>query len=359
MVGISLLTLVPDVVGGSENYARELVRALGRVGRLEYRVFVPTIAPNAADGLPSRTVTAYPASRAWLGRAAAMTIATLRPRKLRRALELGTLRALHFPLTVMIPPVDRPPVVVTVLDLQHEIHPDFFSRAELAYRRVLYRSSIRRSRLVVALSAHVAATLVERLAVHEDSIRVIHLGLDREVFTPGAGKMRLPFLLYPANRWRHKNHERLFAAFALVRRERPELTLVLTGAGHAGRPLPRGVISRGLVPRSTLIELYQSAAALVFPSLYEGFGQPPLEAMACGCPVAASRAAALPEVCADAARYFDPTSVDDIAEAILDVLTRGDEFRARGLRRAADFDWDECALRHEDVYRELEASAGG
>jgi glycosyltransferase involved in cell wall biosynthesis len=359
MVGISLLTLVPGVVGGSENYARELVRALGRVGRLEYRVFVPTIASNAADGLPSRTVTAYPASSAWLGRATAMTLASVRPGRLRRALELGTLRAVHFPLTVMIPPVDRPPAAVTVLDLQHEVHPGFFSRAELAYRRVFYTSSIRRSRLVVALSAHVATTLVERLGIGEDRIRVVRLGVDRAVFTRGAGKTRLPFLLYPANRWRHKNHDRLFAAFALVRRERPELTLVLTGAGHAGRSLPSGVISRGLVPQSTLIELYQSAAALVFPSLYEGFGQPPLEAMACGCPVAASRAAALPEVCADAALYFDPTSVDDIANAILDVLRRGDELSARGLRRAADFDWDDCARGHDEVYRELEASAGG
>ena len=121
---------------------------------------------------------------------------------------------------------------------------------------------------------------------------------------PGTGE-REPFLLYPARRWPHKNHERLFEAFALVRRERPELRLVLTGGGEFGS-VPDGVEVLGHVPRPQLVGLLQRASALVFPSLYEGFGQPPLEAMACGCPVACSNAGALPEVVGDAALLFDP-----------------------------------------------------
>ena len=150
-------------------------------------------------------------------------------------------------------------------------------------------------------------TLAERFEVDVERIRVIHLGLDHERFRPGAGE-REPFLLYPANPWPHKNHERLFEALALVRRKRPELRLVLTGTGHEGRPVPPGVDVRGRVPDEELARLYQRASLLVFPSLYEGFGQPPLEAMACGCPVAVSTAGSLPEVCGDAARYFDPLS---------------------------------------------------
>jgi glycosyltransferase involved in cell wall biosynthesis len=357
VVGISLLTLVPRVVGGSETYARELVRALGRVGELDYRVFVPTIATDAADGLPARTVSAYRASSRSRLRVVAMALAVLRAGQLRRALDLASLGAVHFPLTVMLPPLQAPPAAVTVLDLQHELYPRWFSPAELAYRHFAYRWSIRRANLVIAISQHVAATLVERLRLAEERIRVIRLGVDHELFTVGAARVRAPLLIYPANRWPHKNHERLFAAFALARREHPELTLVLTGAGHEGRPLPAGVVSRGYVPRSVLIDLYQSAAALVFPSLYEGFGQPIIEAMACGCPVAASNAGALPEICGDAARYFDPRSVDEIASAIVDVLRRADDFRARGLVRAALFDWDECARQHDAIYRELQAHA--
>jgi glycosyltransferase involved in cell wall biosynthesis len=354
MVGISLLTLVPGVLGGSETYARELARSLTRVGRHEYLVFVPTIAADAGDGLPTRTVTSYRASRTLPGRALAMASGSLRPSRLRGELELSRLRAVHFPLTVMLPPVSHPAAATTVLDLQHELFPRFFSVPERAYRRVFYRSAVRRSRIVIAISEHVRETLVERLGVEEGRVRVAALGVDLERFSPGTGP-RKPFLLYPANAWAHKNHERLFQAFELVRADRPELTLVLTGSGHEKLRLPSGVESRGRVPGPELVELYRSASALVFPSLYEGFGQPPLEAMACGCPVAASKAGALPEVCGDAARYFDPTEVEAIADAVLDVLGRAEELAARGVERAKLFSWDECARRHDDVYAELMA----
>jgi glycosyltransferase involved in cell wall biosynthesis len=127
----------------------------------------------------------------------------------------------------------------------------------------------------------------------------------------------------------------------------------LTGGGHPAGIAPAGVEIRGYVSDEELVSLYQTAAALVFPSLYEGFGQPPLEAMACGCPVAAAATGAVPEVCGDAARLFDPWSVDGIAEAMEDVLGRPDELAARGLARAALFSWERCAREHEDVYRQL------
>ena len=104
MVGISLLTLVPGVVGGSETYARELIRALARVGELEYRVFLPEIATDAADGLPQTTVTAYRARRSLPGRLTAMTLAAAHPGPVRRQLDLDHLSGLHFPLTVRCRP---------------------------------------------------------------------------------------------------------------------------------------------------------------------------------------------------------------------------------------------------------------
>ena len=111
--------------------------------------------------------------------------------------------------------------------------------------------------------------------------------------------------------------------------------------------------SLGRVPADELAALYRRAAALVFPSLYEGFGQPPLEAMACGCPVACSSRGSLPEVVGDAARLFDPESPEAIAAAVRDVLAAPEEWRAKGLARAAGFTWEACARAHDAVYREL------
>lgn len=354
-VGISLLTLVPGLVGGSETYARELVRALARVGTLEYRVFVPSIAPDAADLLPARTVRSYRASDRTLGRVLAMLHGRVVSGRLRGELGASELSVLHFPLTVMLPRLDRPPCVTTVLDLQHELFPQFFSPLERLYRRGAYRGSARQSRLVIAISRHVKETAVERLGLSPERVRVIHLGVDRERLRPGTAE-REPFLLYPANNWAHKNHARLVQAFELVRRVHPDLRLVLTGSGHDPHAHPMGVEVLGRVSDDTLTDLYQRAAALVFPSLYEGFGQPPLEAMASGCPVAAARAGAVPEVCGDAARFFDPTSVEDMAAAILDVLAYPEALVERGLARASHFSWEECARRHELVYRELAAA---
>src|SRR5919204_160293 len=178
VVGISLLTLVPGLVGGSETYARELTRALHRVGELEYRVFVPTVALDAGDGLPSRPIPEYHASMSIPGRIVAMAHAAARPPRLLRALGLESLGALHFPLSVMLPPVERPPAATTVHDLQHELHPRFFSRAELAYRRAVYGWTVRRSRIVIAISEHARETLVDRLGVEPERVRAIHHGID-------------------------------------------------------------------------------------------------------------------------------------------------------------------------------------
>jgi len=352
VIGISLLTLVPRISGGSETYVRALVRALADVGELEYRVFLPSIAPDAGDGLESRVVSSYRASRTTPGRVAAMSRAAAFPGKLKRELEIEKLDAIHFPLSVMLPPLRRPPVVTSVLDIQHEVYPRFFSRAELAYRRLVYSWTIKRSKIVITISEYAKQALVERLDLRPDAIRVIYLAVDHELFKPGA-EQREPFLLYPANSWPHKNHARLFEAFALLRHERPELRLILTGSGHEQRQLPEGVQALGHVPLDELASLYRRASCLVFPSLYEGFGQPPLEALASGCPVAVSRVASLPEVCGDVVRYFDPTEPEQIAAAVAEALDHPEELRQKGIEWARTFTWERCAREHELVYREL------
>lgn len=348
MVGISLLTLVPGELGGSETYVRELLRGLGRVGEHEYKVLLPPVAPDAAEGLPAEMATEYRHAQTILQRLTAMGLAAARPGPLRARLDDA--RVVHYPLTIRIPPVEKPSVV-TLHDVQHLDLPQMFPRSERRFRSVAWDRSARGAQRVIVISAFVGDRALEKLALDPDRVRVIPLGLDHDTLRPGSGE-REPFLLYPARRWPHKNHERLFEAFALLRRERPELRLVLTGGGDFS-DVPDGVEARGHVPRTALVSLLQRASALVFPSLYEGFGLPPLEAMACGCPVASSNAAALPEVVGDAARLFDPHDVSAIADAVREVLDDPQPWVERGLARAAQFSWDETARATDAVYGEL------
>ena len=204
---------------------------------------------------------------------------------------------------------------------------------------------------MIVISEWARGRVIDALGLDPGRVHAIHLAVDHERFSPDPAVAREPFLLYPARPWPHKNHARLFEAFARLREERPGLRLVLTGVGHDADRLPAGVETRGGVPTADLVSLYRRAAAVVFPSLYEGFGLPPLEALACGCPVASSNAASLPEVLGDAAVLFDPHDAAAIAAGVSEALDRAEELSALGPRRAAAFTWDATARAHDDVYR--------
>jgi glycosyltransferase involved in cell wall biosynthesis len=352
-VALNLLTLVPGRIGGSETYARSLCAALADVATGDVEALVSRLAPDAGSGLSTRIIDAYPAGSSPVARLAAYGAARLLP-GVRRELELERYDVVHFPLTAMVPPANGTATVVTVHDVQHLVMPGYFSTATRAYRRLAYTTSTRRATRVIAISTHVAETLVERLGIPTEQITVVHSGIDHTRFAPpAAANVREPILLYPSFPWRHKNHPRLFEAFALVRRRHPDLRLVLTGPGHAPQPPSSGIDVRGYVSLDELVSLYRRASALVFPSLYEGFGQPLLEAMASGCPVAASNASAIPEICGGAARLFDATGPEAIAEAIEDVLATPAPWVERGLARAATFSWEATARSTEGVYREV------
>jgi glycosyltransferase involved in cell wall biosynthesis len=277
----------------------------------------------------------------------------------------------HYPLTVPVPRT-KLPRVVTLHDLQHLELPEYFSRGERAFRRLAYEGAARRADVVVTATEHARSMLAERVGVDPGRVVVAPHGVDHGRFHLGASDevpFDLPerFLYYPANLWPHKNHARLVEAWARVR---DPACLVLAGQPYGRLPglleLARrlGVAGRvchvGHVDAATLAALYRQAQAVAFPSLYEGFGAPPLEAMACGCPVAASRRASLAEVCGDAAAELEPDDPAQMAAALERLL--GDEeerarLRGRGLERAPEFTWRRAAERHLGVYaRALEAA---
>ena len=346
-VGISLLTLAPNDLGGSETYARQLVRALSRIGTLDYSVLVPAHAKDAGEGLPTIEVADPPIARRGPARIAAMAFSARRTKGV--GAKVADLDVVHYALTVPIPRT-KAPTVVTLHDIQHRDLPDFFGPARRSFRRIAYDRAARGATAVIVTSEFVRERALELLELAPERVHVIPLAIDHTLFRPGAEE-REPFLLYPARPWPHKNHTRLLEAFAVLRETRPRLRLVLTGGGlERLDPLPEGVERRGVVSATELASLYRRAACLVYPSLYEGFGMPPLEAMASGCPVAAANAGAIPEVCGDAAVLFDPTDVDAIAAGVLAADERREELSQRGLAHAAGFTWDETARKHEAVY---------
>ena len=348
-VGLSLLTLVPGEVGGAETSARGLARGLAEVGTLDYTAFTPPAAPGAGEGLPETPVPEYRNARTIPERLLAMTLAAARPGRLRG--RFAGLDAVHYPLTIALPRLDVP-TVVTIHDLQHLDHPELFSRAERLWRARTHERSAREDDEVIVPSQFVRRRAIEQLGLAPEHVHAVPWGVDHERFRPGSEE-REPFLLYPARPWPHKNHDKLLEAFALLRRERPDLRLVLTGGGHEGRPVPPGVEVLGLVPGEELASLYRRAACLVFPSRYEGFGQPPLEAMASATPVAASNIPAIAEVAGDAAALFDPDDTEDIAAVVSAVLDAPERFAAAGPEQARRFTWAETARRHEAVYAGL------
>ncbi|WP_242471012.1 glycosyltransferase [Thiocystis violacea] len=273
------------------------------------------------------------------------------------------------------------PTLCTLYDLQYLAFPDFFSPEDRALRARTFEEICRRASLVVAISDHARATAIDQGRLDPARIRVVHLRMARRLsawigqesgILERLGLVSGRYLIYPANFWPHKNHGRLLAAFRMAREAglSDGIKLVCTGAPGTRleqlRALARGldlgghVSFPGYLEDAELAALIAQAAGLVFPSLYEGFGLPVIEAMAVGVPVAASRAAALSEVAGDAAYLFDPVRTEEIAEAML-LLTRDEVLRSRliqaGPRRARDFsDARAMALEYWALF--LEAMGG-
>jgi glycosyltransferase involved in cell wall biosynthesis len=297
------------------------------------------------------------------------------PLKLRR-LGASLFHSPHYVLPLLCPI----PSVVTIHDCIHLLFPQYLPhRMAHAYARFMIGSAIRRSAVVLTVSEASRRDILRLYPEAEpERIQVVPNAIDPFlVDDPGADEMervreryqiRGRSVLYAGNIKPHKNLDRLIAAFGLLKQRagNEDLKLLIIGdeVNRYGS-LRRGVEAAGVrqdvrffgfVPDRTLAALYRLASVFAFPSLYEGFGLPPLEAMACGTPVVTSRISSLPEVVGDAAVLVDPYSVNDIALGIERVL--GDpalraDLRARGLARAQSFSWDRSVRAIHAVYMKV------
>jgi glycosyltransferase involved in cell wall biosynthesis len=350
---LSMLTFVPGGMGGSETYARELVKALSAVRDVSVATLVPESARSVFPEDKRKVVPGLIVGASSINRILGLLRIASRARRIRKS--MASAEVVHYPFTVpgVFPRGDQARVV-TVHDVQHRDLPHLFSPLERLFRVFAYERSARKADAVITVSQFAKNGIVKNLHIPADRVFVAPLGVDASLFTPNLDT-RDPFVLYPARGWPHKNHSALIEAVKILRRTHPEFRLVLTGGNLEHLTgAPEWVDIRGLVSSEELHSLYRTASVLAFPSLYEGFGLPPLEAMASGCPVAASNVGSIPEVVGDAAVLFDPLSPDSIASGIIEALSRKEELVQAGLSRVNSFTWNSCAIAHVRAYRQAQ-----
>lgn len=270
------------------------------------------------------------------------------------------------------------PSIITIMDLTLWF---FSGRTQKSWwRKWAYRLVIRRAcqnaHQIIAISEATKQDVVDILQIDAAKVKVIYLAVaeryklltDTTAVVSMQRKFNIskPYFLY-VGQWRqHKNVVRLIRAFHLLRR-RYHLDYQLVLAGKIDRQCPEvietirqlglksEVLLTGYVPDDDLPLLYNGAKAFVFPSLYEGFGLPPLEAMACGAPVVSSRASCMPEILGTAAHYFDPTDVEDIARAMAEVAQNyslQQKLKADGFKQVKKYSFNQMAQQTLEIYRE-------
>ncbi|MCS7315578.1 MAG: glycosyltransferase family 1 protein, partial [Bryobacterales bacterium] len=347
--------LIPGGVGGTEIYLRSLLGALAENDRENrYVVFACREAESAL--CPPRENFRFVREP---------VPARLRPARLLWEQTVLPLRVAQHRLDVLLnagftAPVFAPCPSVTVFhDLQYKRHPEYFRWFDLPFWRLFLWLAARRSRLVLADSEATRADFLRYYRLPAERVRVVPLGVDPFFFTLSSARRperSRPFILCVSTLHPHKNLDRLLGAFARLRRGHPHLRLVVAGMrGFHADALERRIAELGLrgvveltgwIPRDRLYELYRTALAFVYPSEFEGFGLPVLEALAAGLPTACSNIEPLASLAGDAALLFEPHSEEQIAES-LRCLLQDEALQRRlsrlGPERAACFSWRRTA----------------
>ena len=352
--GRDLLRKRTGVVNNTLNLARQLQRSHGA----EFVVYVDR-SNRAEEPPPPDVLLREVTAPALLWKHVALPLALARDR----------VSLFHSP-TGTLPLVTACKQVVTIHDLFAAIEPRWFTPRVGWQLRATQRRAAHAAARVIAVSERTRGDLVERYGVPADRIRVVHNGVDHARFRPvevdaesvaRRYAVRHPFVLCVGSLMPWRNAPRLLRAVARI-----GYGLLFVGRDLWGTdPTARLAAQHhwdwarftGYVPDRELPTLYAAARVFAYPSLYEGFGIPPLEAMACGTPVVASTAGALPEVLGDAALLVDPHDEEALAEAIRAAAQDTGHLRRRGLTRAAHFTWERAAEETWRVYQEVVAPA--
>ena len=379
-IGINLIGFLPGKIGGMETYARNLIDHLQFTDKTniftllcdewnltEFPIHNPNFSVKVCNySKPSLRRFVRSALRKTIG----VDILKAEPR-------YQSFDFVHHPFTVIRPEWQNFPSVLTFNDMQQEFYPEFFPPQELQRRKETYKRSVQAATRLIAISEHVKSCLIEFYDVSPDKIDVVYDGCGPEYHViedlKGLAAVRdrynldKPFLYYPAATWPHKNHRTLLEALKRMKdRYKFDGNLVLTGIAmqshgellatieHMG--LKDSVKVLGYLPYSELPYIFNMARIMVFPSLFEGFGIPVAEAMACGCPVVCSNVTSIPEVIGDSGVMFDPNSPDDIADKLWIVWNNDAKRKAMsvsGIERVKMFSWETTARKTLESYQKL------
>jgi len=238
------------------------------------------------------------------------------------------------------------------------------------YFKYALKFILKKAKIIITISKNTKNDVIKFFNVNPQKIKVVYNGVNHEIFYPRKNsrayvlhKYKISdYILAVGSSYPHKNIHRLIEAFKKLQKMYPCITLAITGYPT---PYQRELIKKynlenvkflGYIPLEDMPYLYSAAKCLVYPSLYEGFGLPPLEAMACGCPVAVSNSSSLPEVCGDAAMFFDPYSVEDIKNAIEQIFINENlkqNLIEKGLIQARKYDWEKTAKKIIKIFKEV------
>jgi glycosyltransferase involved in cell wall biosynthesis len=353
---------------GIGSYVRNLLEAVGRhpdSSGYRFRIYARRSDEAELPALPGNFEIAYDDSPGY----SFSELIRLPWRLLRDRLDL--FHATHY----VLPPLPKTRAVVTIHDIIHLLYPQFLpNRAALFYARYMIRRALTRADRIITVSHNTRSDLVNYFRVPASRIEVIYNGVSPR-FTPDIPEdeqarvgarlnIRGPYMLFLGGEKPHKNVQNVIRAFAKAKREN-SLPHVLVLAGPmpskparmdaliAALEMNDSVIRTGIIEDEDLPALYAGAEAFLYPTLYEGFGLPVVEAMASGTPVLTSSTSALQEIAGGFALLVNPMDVDAIADGIVKLATderaRG-QYAALGRKRALDFSWDRAAARTLQVY---------
>lgn len=348
-IGVNALYLIPGGVGGTEIYLRNLLQAMAALDR-ENRFYIFTNRETDLGLVPpaQNFIRLSQRVRGVVRPARLLWEQTALPAQARK-LQLDCLFNPGFTAPALVPC----PNVTVFHDLQHKRHPEHFRHLDLPAWNFFLWLSVKRSRMFVVGSESVKVDLQRYYGVPEERVRVALLGVEPEFFSIAEWRNAVePMILCVSTLHPHKNLERLLNVFARFRENRPEFRLVLTGlrgfrtAAIEARirelELTSSVTLTGWIPRSEVYDLYRRAMAFVYPTTFEGFGMPVVEAMAAGVPLACSDIQPLRSIVRDTAVLFDPLDEGAMLKALHAVVSgtaRVDWARVR----AHDFTWRGCA----------------
>lgn len=351
-IGINITNLYPGKIGGAEQYVRNVIREMGKEGEDILYLMVNSAALPTFEEKKFIKICHVKEEED-------------RDTQLNYYIDYYNINIIFSPLFFVAPNPCRIPSVASILDVQHEFFPQYFEPKVLRDIRKSTKQTLEQVDGIITISNYSKETIIDKYQIASDKIVVTYLNsdgcFDQTLDETKKEELKLKigsdYIFYPANTWPHKNHINLLKAFNILKqKEKSDLKLVFTGDSKnqkgeiekyiADNHLLEDVMYLGYIPQGDMPYIFANAKALVFPSVFEGFGIPLVEAMKAGVAIACSDCGSIPEVAEDAALYFNAYDPEDIADKLYNLL-RDNELREmlikRGIKIAQKYSWKKCA----------------